>query len=301
MIILSLTASVLRKWISTVGVLVAIVTPAATSAQGAADAANFTQAMANFYKHYPPGFSVKVRGPLELEIDTPKGPQLVYLQSVYVACLRDKSTCQDAARRQAEALYGFYSSPRQTITVGELRVTVRPQSYIEQMAQHSGSPIARPLAAGLWVIAVRDEPTTISTLSVHDLKSLSLDVDSALKAGEHNLEVRFRASLAEAARRTSSGVVGVKGDDYTASLLAFPDLFESLAEAFDGTLYVAAPSSNIVLYVDARRPDALAQLQRATNAEFALARRPIAQSVFAWTPSGWEIAAPVASKEAAKR
>jgi len=138
---------------------------------------------------------------------------------------------------------------------------------------------------------VRDEPTTISTLSQSELDTLKLDAAGALAAGKRNVEAtlgaKFRAGLSQI--EPGEGVSGLRGDDYLASLLALPDLWEPLAERFDGRLYVAAPASNSVIFADARVKGNAAEMARFAVEIARAAKRPVSTEVFEWTPTGWEV------------
>jgi hypothetical protein len=270
-----------------------VVLPLSASAQTASDldARGFTEAVANLYARAEPDAQVMVKGPLELEIRAPKGVRRAALAMLFSRCQGDRSDCAADAEREARATVESAGAPASAPTLAQLRVTVRPSTYVDQLGAEAGDPVAEPLVDDLWIVGVKDQPSTIAALDAKDLAALKLDATGALKAGEHNLEARFRATLEEAARREPASVGEMRGDDYLASLLAFPDLWAPLAETFDGALYVAAPAANTVLFVDAREKDAMAQMRRAVRAEMSLAQRPVSAAVLAWSPAGWDVAA----------
>jgi len=262
----------------------------------AADVGDFAAACVKLYEETGPNVAARVVGPLEIEVRTPQGTFTAYLDTLYSFCKRDHSACAGYARSQIAAMTAAFAAGRTAPDLAELRVTVRPSSYIDQMAAAGGKsdPVAEPLVDDLWVIGVRDRPTTIETLGKGDLDALKLTADEALAAGKRNLEATLRSQL-EAAARVETGVVALRGDDYLASLLALPDLWAPIAEKFDGELYVAVPASDVVLFADAREKGAAAAVERAARDYALRAKRPISLSLFAWTPTGWEVVPPEAA------
>lgn len=257
----------------------------------------FAESVAKLYEQTAPGVTARIVAPLELDVHTPQGDFEAYLDTAYSLCHRDLTQCDAFVRRQVAAMSTRFQASRAPLDLSELRVTVRPSSYIDQIAAASrdkSDPIAEPLVGDLWVIGVRDEPTTIATLAQADLDALKLDAAKALAAGKRNVEAAlgepFRAAVAQA---QPGPIVGsLKGDDYLASLLALPDLWEPLAERFDGQLYVAAPASDRVLFADARAKGNLAKIAEASVEVAGTAKRPISIEVFEWTPTGWEAVDP---------
>ena len=291
--------------ISRVVAAVAALVAAAVVAGGAAPSAGeeagapptdvngFAAACAKLYEQTGPSVTARVVGPLEVEVRTPQGAFTAYLDGIYSFCERDRSACASYMRSQIGAAATAFAAGRTSPDLSELRVTVRPSSYVDQLAAAGGKsdPVAEPLVDDLWVIGVRDRPTTIETLGKADLDALKLTAAEALAAGKRNVEATLRGQL-EAAARVETGGVALRGDDYLASLLALPDLWAPIAEKFDGELYVAVPASDVVLFADAREKGAAAAMERAAR-EYALhAKRPISLALFAWTPTGWEIVPP---------
>jgi hypothetical protein len=254
----------------------------------------FTEFAAKIYEETTPGVKARVVAPLWLKIHTGRGDFQAYLNTAYATCQRHGSDCEDFMRRQIKAMATAFTAAPSTPTTAELRVTVRPSSYVDEIAAVSrgkSAPIAEPLVGDLWVIGVRDEPTTIATLSQSELDTLKLDAAGALTVGKRNVEARLGAIVRPGFSQVEpgDGVVGLSGDDYLASLLALPDLWTPLAERFDGQLYVAAPASDYVIFADARAEGNLARMAREAAVRARAAKRPLSTDVFEWTPTGWEV------------
>jgi hypothetical protein len=259
-----------------------------------ADQDVFAREVAKVYERA--GLAAEVVGRLELEVASPDGGVAkAFLDTVYRACVRDRAQCATLVERQVEATaanLAYVSTPPK---LSDLRVTVRPQAYVDQLEAASGADpvIAEPLAGELWVIGAIDQPKSIRTLSKRDLESLKLTADAAIEAGRRNLDAAARARIAEAIQAGGGAVGMFKGDDYTSSLIASPELWEPLADACGGELWVAVPASDVVLFADARKPELQTQIRAAARATAALAKRPISADVYEWTPAGWnKIGAP---------
>jgi hypothetical protein len=253
----------------------------------------FTESVAKIYEQAP-GVRARVVAPLQLEIHTERGDFRASLDTAYVACQRHVLTCEDFMRHQVMAMTTAFTAAPSALTTAELRVTVRPSSYVDEIALSNGGkskPIAEPLVGDLWVIGVRDEPTTIATLSQAELDALKLDAAGALAVGKRNIEATLGAKFLAGVPQVQpgEGVSGLRGDDYIASLLALPDLWTPLAERFDGELYVAAPASDYILFADARAKGNLARMAHDAAVLARAAKRPLSTDVFEWTPTGWEV------------
>jgi len=253
----------------------------------------FTESVAKLYDQTP-GVKARVVAPLRLVVHTERGDFDAYLNTAFSTCQRNAADCESFIRNQVKAMATAFAAAPRAPTVAALRVTVRPVDYVDQIAAASrdkSPPVAEPLIGDLWVIGVLDEPTTISTISQSTLEALKLDAAGAIAAGKRNVEAAFGAQFSGYAAEPppGDGVKGLTGNDYLASLLALPDLWQPLAERFDGRLYVAVPASDHVLFADARTNGNLVKIVQLTAAFASRAKRPVSTDVFEWTPTGWEV------------
>ena len=253
----------------------------------------FTETFVKLCRETAPNLKLTIVGPLSLQTDTAQGEVNVHLDTVYSACQRDPAGCGPFLTRMVELTAKGFASARPTATLSQVRVTVRPSSYLDEMAAAGGKSdaIAEPLVDDLWVYAVRDEATSIATLDRVDLDALKLDAAGAMAMGKHNVEAtlgaKFQAGVPQV--QPGEGVAGLRGDDYIASLLALPDLWTPLAERFDGQLYVAAPAADYVIFADARAKGNAARIAHDAAVLARAAKRPLSTDVFEWTPTGWEV------------
>lgn len=257
------------------------------------DAQAFTETFANLCRAAAPNLKLTIVGPLSLQTDTALGEVSIHLDTVYSACQRDPAGCGPFLNRMVELTARGFASARPAAILSQVRVTVRPSSYLDEIAAAGGKSdvIAEPLVGDLWVYAVRDEATSIATLDKTDLDALKLDAAGAMAAGKRNVEATLGAKFQAGAPQVKpgEGVAGIRGDDYTASLLALPDVWQPLADKFDGRLYVAAPASDCILFADARAAGNAAEIAHDAVALARAAKRPLSTDVFEWTPTGWEV------------
>jgi hypothetical protein len=264
-----------------------------TSAPTPGDPQAFTEAFVELCREAAPNLKLKIVGPLSLQAETPQGEVSAHLDTVYSACQRDPAGCGPFLNRMVDLMAKGFASARSAATLSQVRVTVRPSSYLDEISEAGGKSdvIAEPLAGDLWIYVVRDEPTSIATLDKTDLDALKLDAAGALAAGKHNVEATLGAKFLAGVPQVQpgEGVAGMRGDDYIASLLALPDLWTPLAERFDGQLYVAAPASDYILFADARATGNAAKIAHDAAVLARAAKRPLSTDVFEWTPTGWEV------------
>ena len=171
---------------------------------------------------------------------------------------------------------------------------VRPAAFVEGMrrvAPPGAEPVAAPLAGGLWLIGAADMPTAVMMLNTTAISPLKLSAGQVLARGRRNLHaaaVKALAGLEDEAR--PDGVAAMMGDDYQASLLAFPELWAPLATKGEGDLYVAAPANDIVIFCKTKRRDAAKVMSKAAAVAAAQSERPLPLVVLRWTPDGWTAA-----------
>jgi len=274
------------------GLAVALALASAGHAREASiDPTVFTEAVARLYREGPKAVETQVDGPLALTIRLGGREAKVNLANVFLACQRDRPSCAASVFRHVEGMKAALG-PRAPLSSADIRMTVRPSAYVDELVvagkRVGSAPVAKPLVDDLWMIAVRDEPTTIETIGQRDLDALKLSRDQAIALGRHNLEAVARHVVADAVKGDATGVRSFRGSDYTASLIALPELWEPLAEKFDGELLMAVPASDVVLFSDGRGGAAAqaAMLQSVVQAQ-ALAKRPVSLALFEWTPTGW--------------
>jgi hypothetical protein len=255
----------------------------------------FTKFMARFIADALPSAKVSVIGRLRLDVEAPKGGHTTDLHNIYSACQRNPDACtEDVTVFVAQAVEGYKAGDIPPAPAA-LRVVVRPSAYVAAMRVNPkrNRPLAMPLAGDFWMIAVADRPTQIEMLDENDLSVLKLTSKDAFAAALTNTRRALQSSLqAELAKGPCRGILN--GDVYTASTVAFPDLWASVARRCNDNLLMSVRASDVVLYTDGSKPNSLESITRYADQILARAERPFSDAVFRWTPNGWSPVKPPA-------
>jgi hypothetical protein len=248
----------------------------------------FTKFVARFIQDALPSAKVTVIGRLQLDVEAPNGGHTTDLHNVYSTCQRDPDICdQEVTVFVAQAVVGYKASNSPPTRVA-LRVVVRPSAYVAALRVNPkrNRPIAAPFAGDYWMIAVADRPASIAMLDENDLAALKLTPKDAFAAALANTRQALHQSLEEElAKGPCRGILG--GDPYTASTVAFPNLWAAVAHRCGDNLLVSVPASDVVLYMDGSKSGALESITRYADKIVAHAERPFSDAVFRWSPTGW--------------
>jgi len=180
-----------------------------------------------------------------------------------------------------------------TVTRERLRVVVRSDDYVAAYRAYvaqgrvPGALVTRPLAQGATAMLAADFPTATRIINVSDLDPLGLTVETAMALGEKQTV----ADLPPVPRlaQLSGKFIALSGYDYGASLILLPERWHDLADAANGTLFVAIPSDGDVL-VGIASKDELPKLRTYVAEQYRAASRGISPLVYRWSPQGWVVA-----------
>lgn len=266
------------------------------AAQTPLDEKGFTKAVAKAFRVAMPGFKVTIQGALALKIIGPDGgDHRSALDTVYDFCQRRPENCDEAVEHHVAQMSDTYAR-KPTLDRSLLRAVVRTPAYVDAIRKvfvgKDDEPAIAPFIGDLWVICVLDMPEAISTLGPGDLAKLGLSREEALAIAKTN-----DAALFEPVERVGhpfpDGHVGlVATNPYEASRLLLPASWASLAAKYGGQLLVAAPGTDVMIYADARQPDALQSMRNHAAMVAARATRPLSPTILRWTPAGWVVASP---------
>lgn len=174
-----------------------------------------------------------------------------------------------------------------------LRIVVRSESYASSAtaAWAAGArPMQpRPLVPGLVVLPVLDSPRTLKMLAEADNQRLGLSADEVHALALRNTRAALRPvmEIAKPARMGEFGHLG--GDYFHPSRLAFHDTWAPLVQAQDGTLIVAAPATDGIVYVGEDSPAAIDALRTLTRNLLRRVPNPLSDVLLRWRPEGWEV------------
>lgn len=251
----------------------------------AAEAA-FTEYVAAQLRQQPlAGQVVTIKGPLTLKV----GDLQANLDRVFGFCGANAAACQGEIDRYvqgvAQVIKDMNAPPRKE----DVRLAVRPSSYLQQSAAASGKTVRSwPLGGDLVVMPVLDSPRTTRSLNEEDFKKLGLSAEQVLQLGRDNL-VRTLAPLMKQARVAKHGQIGdLTGDAYESSRLALHDSWAPLAEAQGGILIVAAPARDVIFYVGEESTQAIDALRALVSDVMKKVPAPLSPELLRWTKTGWE-------------
>jgi uncharacterized protein YtpQ (UPF0354 family) len=245
-----------------------------------------------------PKAEVTVSGPRTLRVRSPQmGDGQINLERLSEFCARNRKDCDAALRTFVANVVERQNAAARPVERAIVRAVIRPAAYIEAARQslgaHGGELVAVPFAGDLWLVCVADYPTTTRLLNVDDLRALDLDREAAIALAKSNLATVLRPIGNVAASTLPQDAFGtISGDDYESSRVLLHEQWADLAKRFDGNLIVALPGSRLVLYGDARGPNAVDAMATLARKIAETQQRPISASVLRWTPDGWRPASP---------
>jgi len=105
------------------------------------------------------------------------------IDRIYGVCLSDPPHCRPSLPRLVGAVVLNGQTPQSATTISDLRVTVPPTVFVDEIARLAGEPVAEPRFDNLWIVPVADGPTEILTLTAKALAPQGLDGDRALESG----------------------------------------------------------------------------------------------------------------------
>jgi len=163
------------------------------------------------------------------------------------------------------------------------------------------TPVARRLAgdAGLLVTYAIDEPAQPVPLTQERMDELGLDAQELHELAVENLIRKAGSNIG--AQDLVMYKALVAGNDFEASTLLLPGVWERLSEGFEGELLAVVPSRNTVYFMDSGAKRQLAgqqltartmlDLMCATAADIKVQAREhgLSDKVIALTPDGWQI------------
>jgi uncharacterized protein YtpQ (UPF0354 family) len=242
-----------------------------------------------------PGTMVTVSGRLRLDVRTPSGKlHTTDLHNIYSLCQHAPDRCEEEVTNfVADSVYNYkneYAGPSRAT----LRVVVRPSAYVAALRVNPkrNHPIAILLVGDLWIVVVNDLPASVAMLDENDLGALSLSAQDALALAMSNTKAALEKSVRETLSKGCTG--GLFGDaTYTASAVAFPDLWADAARRCHGALFVSIPGSDAVLFTDGIKPNTVATLAKYSAKIAAEDEKPFNNAVFRWTDTGWVFVPPL--------
>jgi len=235
------------------------------------------------------GAPVQIKGPLTLSI----GETQANLDRIYVFCKKNAAGCAQEVDTYVNAIAEYHQDRERGTapTKSAVRVIVRTTQYLQQGVKASGKAplVARPLVEGLVVLSVLDMPRAIRTITDKDGAALGLTESQVYDLGVANLRKTLKP-LMEVAKAAGSMQIGsLTGDFFHPSRIVLVDSWAPLVKAQGGVLIVAAPTTDVVLYIGEDNPIAIGVLRALVGKVMSRAPNPLSDVLLRWTPKGWTV------------
>ena len=281
----------MRRNIPTLAVVTAVVIagPKAIAQIIPGDQLGFTEYVATQLRKEVGQTEVSVKGPLTLGF----GELQLNLDRIFVYCRSNPGACQTEIHTYVKGAVEAHRDRTAPPKKEAVRLVVRSTQYI-QAAQTGAGPSppriqARPFVEGLVLLPALDSPRTIRIMSEKDNVALGLTAQEVFDLGAANLRRELRP-LTEIAKAAGRGQIGqLVGDAFHSSRLALHDTWAPLANAQNGTLIVAAPATDAVLYIGEDTTVAIDALRTLVRNVLARAPNRLSNILLRWRENGWEV------------
>lgn len=271
----------------------------ASAAEMPTDAERLTAYLAKAFSDVLPGATVTIKAQLQLEVSvTPgAGAEQVYLDKVFSYCQRQPANCEWAAKDFVARYSAMIKDGKVVIRRSAIRAVVRPASYVDR-ARHQfpgkpdWQPVVEPLAGDFWLVCVLDQPNGITILNFEHLRKLDLSAKQAIALAKENLHAALAPIKTVTREVPQTRFKFVHGDYYDSSRLLLHEDWAEIAKKMKGSLVVAAPAVDLIIYGNGARRTSLAKLGALAEKAVNDAIRPVSPTLLKWTPAGWEVVNP---------
>jgi uncharacterized protein YtpQ (UPF0354 family) len=253
------------------------------------DESLFTEYVAQKMRQVLTGESIDIKSPLVLSI----GSLNADLRRIYAFCKSNAPRCASEVDNYVKGAEQIVKERNAPLDKNAVRLVIRTSEYIKR-AQASLGPDgptlqSKPFVGDLVVVPVLDTPRAIRPLDNRDAAKLHLAPDELLELGRANLAVQLKP-LSDVAHATGAGQIGtIRGNIFDTSRLLLTAEWRQFAEAQGGTLLVAAPTTDVLLYVSEATPTAVDALRTLARSTMTKAPNPLSMVVLKWTPTGWQV------------
>jgi len=254
------------------------------------DEAGFTEFVAQAMRREVGDAAVSIKGPLTLSV----GPLQANLDRIFGFCRTNDTACASEVDRYVKGTAQVMKQQTAPLDKASVRLVVRSSAYIKRAQESLGSDGPslqfRSLVEGLVLVAVLDTPRAIRPLDDRDLKRLAVSQDQLFELGGANLIANLEP-LSDRAKPVGSGQIGtITGTVYEVGRVALPSQWASLARAQQGTLVIALPTTDVVLYVSESSSSAIDALRALAKSTAAKASNPLSATVILkWGGERWEL------------
>lgn len=254
------------------------------------DEAAFTEFVAQAIRREVGDAPVAVKGPLTVSVGTLQAN----LGRIFGFCQANKAGCAIEVDKYAKGAAQILKQENIPLDKTAIRLVVRTTEYIKRAQASFGNDgptlQSKPLAEGLVSVAVLDTPRAIRPLDDRDLKKLNISQDQLFELGSENLRSTLKP-ITDSAKPATAGQIGtITGSIYEVGRVTVLSQWADLANAQQGNLIVALPTTDRVLYISEVTPVALDALRTLSNNVASKAPNPLAPStLLKWTSDRWVV------------
>ena len=229
--------------------------------------------------------------PLQINI-TRKGetePAVMNLHRVFGFCQNAaEADCEAEVAKLIEMLAKASKSPEGE--AANLRVIVRDGQYWNYVLGTKLDPLPphRQIGDDLFAILAFDSPEAIALAPADRIAELGLSPENAWLFAERQT-ARIIPGMPETGARIE-GLVVFQGEEYTGSMMAYPERWEALAAATGPDLAVIANSDQFVIAAVVPDGADLERYRTLAADQCKLAARCISPNVYRWREGRWVVA-----------
>lgn len=285
-----------RMW-RIIGMLVATCCFAVTSARAqdapTRDEAAFAQYVGERIEKSG-GIRSDSEGRLSLQLSSVAGEYLLtaYLDRIWGACQRAQEQCSGFIDEYVSGVLSLITERTRPPESASLRLVVRPTAYLSSVERDlKAEPlITYPFVGDLSIALVIDSPRSLTMAQRKDLEKLKLSETEAFDIGKANLKSELQPLAAVLKTIQGKSIGYLEENAYEPSRLIFHDEWAEYARQIGGSLIVAVPATNILIYGSGATAEAVDALRGLALNVGRKSQRPLSPLVFRWTERGWQVA-----------
>ena len=246
----------------------------------------FTEIVAQAISELLPKCKVKVSGPLEVSVTPSAGSTTCYLGNVWKEIRADPQRRVDLVQKHLEALQSTIEmmANQSQINRNDIVPMVKDKVWLEESEQQQLDVYRQSLVADISVVFAIDGEHQLAFLSNEEVQQLGLSDGGLRRLAIENLKKK----LTKPARHGEGPLyMMTAGGTFEASLLLFDDVWEDQDAAVDGSLVVAIPSRDLLMFTGANAPEAIQQMRSQVNEVFANGSYLISRTLLVRDGAGW--------------
>lgn len=257
-----------------------------------ADEAGFVKYMAERISRST-GTRVETADRLSLRVLKSDGEYLLSanLHRIWAACERVRERCADFVQEYVSGVSSAVVERLKPVKKTSLRIAVRPTAYLETASQIQKveAPIVRAFAGDLSLVLVVDGVRTLRMANQKDLQTLKLSEEEAFAAAKANLVSDLKPLRSVLKPIVGKSIGFLEEHAYESSRLVLHEEWRELAAQLGGSLIVAVPTTNVLLYGSGASAEAVDALRTFALNVGRKSQRPLSPLIFRWTAQGWAV------------